>query len=127
MRRLLPIALLCSCSFQAPDASYDGGLAKDVALPDTADLDAAEDAGADPDREEPTPEDAGEIDGPVDTFQHYVATFLPVTLTSSADTISGTTQPSRLYSAMHCSANPLYRADAPVTSATSSVSKRMLS
>jgi hypothetical protein len=41
--------------------------------------------------------------------------------------MSDATHPSRLYSAMHCSANPLYRADAPVASATIKVSNRMLS
>ncbi len=40
---------------------------------------------------------------------------------------SGTVQPSRSYSAMHCSAKPLYRADWPIKSATINTSKRMLS
>src|SRR5262245_27352366 len=47
--------------------------------------------------------------------------FLRTTLTSVGLIRSGAVHPSRLYSAMHCSANPLYRALAPVTSLTSKV------
>src|SRR5262245_52957049 len=53
--------------------------------------------------------------------------FLITALTSLGLIRSGTVQPFKSYSAMHCSANPLYLALAPVRSATISVSKRMLS
>lgn len=49
------------------------------------------------------------------------------TLTSSGLIRSGTVQPSRSYSAMHCSAKPLYFADWPIKSATIKTSKRILS
>ena len=38
---------------------------------------------------------------------YVVVNFFAMTLTSSERMRSGTVQPSRLYSAMHCSANPL--------------------
>src|SRR5262245_52585924 len=53
--------------------------------------------------------------------------FFITTLTSSGLIRSGTVHPLKSYSAMHCSANPLYLALAPVRSDTISVSNRMLS
>ena len=53
--------------------------------------------------------------------------FFITKLMSSGLMRSGTVQPSRSYSAKHCSAKPLYLADWPMASATMRVSKRMLS
>src|SRR5262245_41453332 len=61
-------------------------------------------------------------------IDHAVTPRLPSTALTSFGLIrSGTVQPFKSYSAMHCSANPLYLALAPVRSATISVSNRMLS
>ena len=53
--------------------------------------------------------------------------FFITTLMSSGLIRSGTVQPFKSYSAMHCSAKPLYLADCPIISATIKVSNRMLS
>jgi len=53
--------------------------------------------------------------------------FFRIRLMSSGLIRSGTVQPSRSYSAMHCSAKPLYFFDCPSMSATTSKSRRILS